>query len=84
MYHRYFKQRGQRGRLGSPGGSGVDSTAVSIFVDMLVELTITVFVNSTNIATNIETAVLSIRPASMGQLRRWMGPLLICNIVQVI
>ena len=59
MYHRYFKQRGQRGRLGSPGGSGVDSTAVSIFVDMLVELTITVFVNSTNIATNIETAVLS-------------------------
>ena len=35
-----------------------DSTAVSIFVVILVELT--VFVNSTNIATNIETAVLSI------------------------
>ena len=54
-----LRKRGQRGCLGSPGGSGVDSTAVSIFVDMLVELTITVFVNSTNIATNIETAVLS-------------------------
>ena len=34
-----------------------DSTAVSIFVVILVELT--VFVNSTNIATNIETAALS-------------------------
>ena len=37
----------------------LDSSAVSIFVDMLVELTNTVFVNSTNITTNIETAVLS-------------------------
>ena len=37
----------------------VDSAAVSIFVDILVELTNTVFVNSTNITTNIETAVLS-------------------------
>ena len=37
----------------------VDSTAVSIFVVILVELTNTVFVNSTNITTNIETAVLS-------------------------
>ena len=39
----------------------VDSTAVLIFVDILVELTNknTVFVNSTNITTNIETAVLS-------------------------
>ena len=32
--------------------------AVSIFVVILVELTNTVFVNSTNISTNIETAVL--------------------------
>ena len=38
---------------------GVDSAAVSIFVVILVELTNTVFVNSTNITTNIETAVLS-------------------------
>ena len=37
----------------------VDSTAVSIFVVILVELTNTVFVNSTNKTTNIETAVLS-------------------------
>ena len=36
-----------------------DSTAVSIFVDILVELTKTVLVNSTNITTNIETAALS-------------------------
>ena len=35
----------------------VDSAAVSIFVVILVELTNTVFVNSTNITTNIETAV---------------------------
>ena len=35
----------------------LDSTAVSIFVVILIELT--VFVNSTNITTNIETAVLS-------------------------
>ena len=41
-------------------GCWVDSTAVSIFVVILVELTNTVFVNSTNITTNIETAVLSI------------------------
>ena len=41
-----------------------DSTAVSIFVVILVKLTNTAFVNSTNITTNIETAVLStyIRP----------------------
>ena len=38
---------------------GLNSTAVSIFVVILVELTNTVFVNSTNITTNIETAVLS-------------------------
>ena len=37
----------------------VDSTAVLIFVVILVELTNTVFVNSTNITTNIETAALS-------------------------
>ena len=36
----------------------LDSTAVSIFVVMLVELTNTVFVNSTNITTNIETAAM--------------------------
>ena len=40
-------------------GGGIDSTAVSIFVVVLVELTNTVFVNSTNITTNIETAALS-------------------------
>ena len=37
----------------------LDSTAVSIFVVILVELTNTVFVNSTNITTKIETAALS-------------------------
>ena len=37
----------------------IDSAAVSIFVVILVELTNTVFVNSTNITTNIKTAVLS-------------------------
>ena len=37
----------------------IDSTAVSIFVVALVELTNTVFVNSINITTNFETAVLS-------------------------
>ena len=36
-----------------------DSTAVSIFVVILVALTNTVFVNSINITTNIETAALS-------------------------
>ena len=39
--------------------SMLDSTAVSIFVDNLVILSHTVFVNSTNTSTNIETAVLS-------------------------
>ena len=39
--------------------AGLDSAAVSKFVVILVELTITVIVNSTNINTNIETAVLS-------------------------
>ena len=38
--------------------ASVDSTAVSIFVVILVELTNTVFVNSTNITTNFETAAL--------------------------
>ena len=37
----------------------LDNIAVSIFVDIWVELTTTLFVNSTNISTNIETAVLS-------------------------
>ena len=36
-----------------------DSTAVPIFVVILVELTNTVFVNSTNIDLNIKAAVLS-------------------------
>ena len=39
--------------------TGVDSTAVSIFFVILIELINTVFVNSTNITTNIETATLS-------------------------
>ena len=38
----------------------LNSAAVSIFVVILVELTNTVLVNSTNMSTNIETAVLSI------------------------
>ena len=37
----------------------LDSTAVSIFIVVLVELTNIVFVNSINITTNIETAALS-------------------------
>ena len=37
----------------------LDSTAVTIFVVILVELTNTVFVNSTNITTNLVSAVLS-------------------------
>ena len=37
----------------------MDSTAVSIFVVIFVELTNTVFLHSTNITTNIETSVLS-------------------------
>ena len=43
--------------------AGLVSAAVSIFVFLLVELTITVIVNSTNITTNFETAALS-NPAS--------------------
>ena len=42
------------------GRGGLDSTAVSIFVVILVESTNAVFVNSTNITTNIETAALSV------------------------
>ena len=37
----------------------VDSAAVSIYVVILIELTITVFVNSTKISTYMEAAVLS-------------------------
>ena len=40
----------------------LDSTAVSIFVDVFVRLTKTLFVNSTTISANIETAVLSLSP----------------------
>ena len=49
-----------------------DSTAVSVFVDILVDLTNTVFVKLTNIFTNIETAVLSTTsdPISIEQVRR--------------
>ena len=52
----------------------LDSTAVSIFVAILVELTNTVIVNSTNISTNIETAVLS-TPDPPGLPRRPLWPL---------
>ena len=45
--------------------ASVDSTAVSIFVVILVELTITVFVNSTYTTTNIETAALSMPACSV-------------------
>ena len=38
--------------------SEIDSTAVLIFVDVLTN-TVFIFVNATNISTNIETAVLS-------------------------
>ena len=48
-----------------------DSAAVSIFVAILVELTITVFVNSTNKSTNIETAVLSKSVVDFIQLSQW-------------
>ena len=37
----------------------LDSAAMTIFVDMFVELTNTKFVNSTNTSTYIETIVLS-------------------------
>ena len=36
----------------------VDSAAVSIYLVILIELTVTVFVNSTKISTNIETSML--------------------------
>ena len=54
-----------KGAIPNPGrsacrrGPAEDSTAVSIFVVILVELTNTVFVNSTNITINVETAALS-------------------------
>ena len=41
--------------------TSLDSTAVSIFVVIFVELKNTVFVNSTNITTNIDPAVLTSR-----------------------
>ena len=46
----------------------LDSAAVSIFEVILVELTNTVFVKSTNITTNIETAVLSTLYLAIKQL----------------
>ena len=46
----------------------VDSAAVSIFVVKLIELTYTVFVNSTNINKNIETAVLSANMEQIGEI----------------
>ena len=45
--------------------ASVDSTAVSKFVVILVELTNTVFVNSTNTTTNIEMAALSMPACSV-------------------
>ena len=42
--------------------------AMTIFVVILVELTNTVFVNSTNITTNIETTVLSTMTMKTGAL----------------
>ena len=50
---------GQKGALNVILVQCVESAAISIFEVELVELTNTVFVNSTNITTNIETAVLS-------------------------
>ena len=51
----------------------MDSTAVSIFVVLLVELTNTVFVNSTITPSNIETAVLSrgLRRGLTTMSRKW-------------
>ena len=51
--------------------AGLDSAAVSIFVVILVELTITAFVNSTNKSTNIETTVLSRSVVDFIQLSQW-------------
>ena len=42
-------------------GKAIDSIFLSIFEYIVVELTNTVFVNSTNVSTNIETAMLSRR-----------------------
>ena len=39
--------------------SSIDSTAVSILADILVEFTNAAFFNSTNISTNIETVMIS-------------------------
>ena len=52
---------------------GVDSAAVSTYVVIMVELTNTVFVNSTNITTNIETAVLSSAGPRLQALRPGFG-----------
>ena len=54
MITSWYKQYGKIALL-----KALESTAVSIFLVTLVELTNTAFVNSTNISTNIETAVLS-------------------------
>ena len=54
MITSWYKQYGKIALL-----KALESTVVSIFLVILVELTNTAFVNSTNITTNIETAVLS-------------------------
>ena len=60
----------------------VDSAAVSIFVVILVELTNTVFVNSTKKTINIETAVLSNLEATHdGTSCRQRGRLNICSYI---
>ena len=54
------------------------STAVSIFVDISVELTNTVrtvFVNSTNVTTNIEAAALSIKKCRIHDFHIFIAPL---------
>ena len=51
--------------------NSIDSAAVSIFKVILVELANTVFVNSTNKSTNIETAVLSKSIVDFIQLSQW-------------
>ena len=54
MITSWYKQYGKIALL-----KALESTVVSIFLVILVELTNTVFFNSTNITKNIETVVLS-------------------------
>ena len=52
-----------------------DSTAVSIFEVTFVELTYTVFVNSTNVTTNIEAAALSSKKCRIHDFHIFIAPL---------